>query len=259
MRKKNRNFEENKNLYYIIGGSALLIVLFIAIVYNIFTNTNNLEVLDTEKLGQQNNIITEEVSIPMDKTVKQVEDETNTVNKIAINTSNMENINSNSANKNNNESNKTSAKTKETSNNNVKTEINKEISFIRPVDGDIIKEFSKDNLIFSETLNEWTTHNGVDLRAEKTEIVKASAAGVVKSIKNDPRYGLSVTIEHENGYKTIYANLLTSEFVVEGEKVEQGQTIGTVGNTAVFESSQEPHLHFEILKDNEYVNPSNLF
>ena len=49
--------------------------------------------------------------------------------------------------------------------------------------------------------------------------------------------------------------MLTSEFVVEGEKVKTGQTIGTVGNTATFESKDESHLHFEILKDNEQVDP----
>ena len=65
-----------------------------------------------------------------------------------------------------------------------------------------------------------------------------------------------MVIEHVNGYVTIYSNLLTAEFVKEGEEVKQGQTIGTVGNTAVFEVADEPHLHFEILKDNEYLNPS---
>ena len=108
-----------------------------------------------------------------------------------------------------------------------------------------MKEFAQENLVFSETLNEWITHNGIDLRAEKTEVVKAAADGTVKTIKNDPRYGLTITIEHDNGFKTVYANLLTSEFVVEGEKVQKGQTIGTVGNTAIFESSDDTHLHIK--------------
>ena len=99
------------------------------------------------------------------------------------------------------------------------------------------------------------THNGIDIKADKTTIVKASEEGTVKSIKNDPRYGITVVIEHADGYKTIYSNLLTAEFVTEGEKVKQGQTIGTVGNTATFEIADEPHLHFEILKDEEYINP----
>ena len=77
----------------------------------------------------------------------------------------------------------------------------------------------------------------------------------MKSIKNDPRYGLTVVIEHTNGFQTIYSNLLTAEFVEEGEEVKQGDTIATVGNTATFEIADESHLHFEILKNNESLDP----
>ena len=132
----------------------------------------------------------------------------------------------------------------------------KELSFERPVEGEMVREYAKDNLIYSATLEEWTTHLGVDIKADKTTVVKAAEAGTVKSIKNDPRFGLTIVIEHENNFQTVYANLLTSEFVVEGEKVEKGQSIGTVGNTAVFEIADEPHLHFEILKDSLPVDPS---
>ena len=72
---------------------------------------------------------------------------------------------------------------------------------------------------------------------------------------NDPRYGLTIVIEHTSGYKTVYANLLSTEFVVVGENVEQGQTIGTVGTTSTFEVLDDPHLHFEIIKDDEYLDP----
>lgn len=89
-----------------------------------------------------------------------------------------------------------------------------------------------------------------------TTVVKASEAGTVKSIKNDPRYGLTIVILHDNGFETVYSNLLTSEFVVEGEKVGKGQSIGTVGNTAAFEVADDSHLHFEILKDSIQVDPS---
>ena len=99
-------------------------------------------------------------------------------------------------------------------------------------------------------------HNGIDIKAPKTTVVVASSDGVVESIKNDPRYGLTVIIEHANGFQTVYSNLLTSEFVVEGEKVEKGQSLGTVGNTAAFEIADEAHLHFEILKDSVQVDPN---
>ena len=126
--------------------------------------------------------------------------------------------------------------TKQTSNNAEK------VSFDWPVKGDILKAFSIDNLLYSSTLQEWTVHNGIDIKADKASVVSAAADGVVKSIKNDPRYGLTVTIEHSDGYKTV-------------EKVSKGQNIGTVGNTANFEVADNFHLHFEILKDSEYINP----
>ena len=49
--------------------------------------------------------------------------------------------------------------------------------------------------------------------------------------------------------------MLTTEFVSEGEKVNKGQTIATIGDSAVYEIVDESHLHFEILKNNENVNP----
>ena len=148
------------------------------------------------------------------------------------------------------------ATAKQSTQTNAKVENKKEVEFQWPVKGDILKAFSVDNLLFSSTLQEWTVHNGIDIKADKTTIVSSAADGNVKSIKNDPRYGLSITIEHDNGFKTVYSNLLTAEFVVEGEKVKAGQTIGTVGNSANFEISDESHLHFEILKDGEYVDPT---
>ena len=87
-------------------------------------------------------------------------------------------------------------------------------------------------------------------------MVKASANGKVKSIKNDPRYGLSIIIEHQDGYETLYASLLSTEFVTVGEEVKQGQSIGTVGNSAAFEVADAPHLHFEIIQNGESIDPS---
>ena len=140
--------------------------------------------------------------------------------------------------------------------NNEKKEEAKEISFVMPVDGEIVRGFAKDSLVYSETLQEWIVHQAIDIKANSRDVVKAAADGTVKSIKNDPRYGLTVIIEHHGGFKTVYSNLLTAEFVVEGESVKQGQTLGTVGSSATFEIADEPHLHFEMLKDSEYTDPT---
>ena len=139
---------------------------------------------------------------------------------------------------------------------NVEPEIVKDPEFIIPVEGEISRGFAKDSLIYSETLEEWITHFAIDIKADRTTVVKSAEKGTVKFIKNDPRYGLSIVIEHVNGFETVYSNLLTTEFVTEGEKVEKGQSIGTVGNSASFEIADEPHLHFEIIKDGENVDPN---
>lgn len=132
----------------------------------------------------------------------------------------------------------------------------KDPEFEMPTSGEIMRGYAKDTLVYSDTLEEWVVHLGIDIKADRTTVVKASEAGTITSIKNDPRYGLTIVIEHTNGYKSVYSNLLTTEFVTEGDKVEKGQSIGTVGNSAAFEIVDEPHLHFEILKDGENVDPN---
>ena len=149
--------------------------------------------------------------------------------------------------------NKTTTETNAKSKNKEKEK--EKMKFEVPIKGEVLREFAKESLVYSNTLQEWVTHNGVDIKADKTSVVKAAASGTVSAIKNDPRYGLTVIINHDNGFQTVYSNLLTAEFVVKGEKVEIGQSIGTVGNSASFEISDEYHLHFELLKDNEYLDP----
>lgn len=128
--------------------------------------------------------------------------------------------------------------------------------FIKPVEGEEISNFSMNSLIYSNTLQEWITHRGIDIKAEKGTEVKASKSGKIKLINNDPRYGISVTIEHKEGFSTVYSCMLDTVELKEGDDVEQGQTIGHIGNSGVFEVSDGMHLHFEMLKDGEYINPN---
>lgn len=181
---------------------------------------------------------------------KQVNANGTNTNQEEINSNNENTSKENVVNEDNQTNNDQAENKVEENNNNENT-----TQFIFPVEGEVIKEFAKDNLIYSETLEEWITHPGIDIKADRTTIVKSVADGTVKSIKNDPRYGLTVTIEHADGYTSVYSSLLTAEFVKEGEKVTQGQTIGTVGNSAVFEVAEDNHLHFELLKDGSNINP----
>ncbi len=270
--KRGRRFFENDNLL-IYGGIAVFIILAVAIgiiMYMTSKSENGESVGNTVGQNQTVNQDTESASTDIGKTVKEQEgnllkeDNTNsTANNTTIDTNSNTNTNSNTTT--NSSSNTTTQNTTNNTNTttekpvneeNKVTETKKEISFVKPVEGEIICEFAKDNLIYSETLKEWITHTAIDIKADKTSVIKSAAAGTVKSIVNDPRYGLTVVIEHDDGYETVYSNLLTAEFVVEGEDIEQGQTIGTAGNTAAFESSMESHLHFELLKDGEYLDPT---
>ncbi len=202
---------------------------------------------------------TQSASTEIGKSVEEAKEETNTTNNTTSNSSatntTTKNTNTSSNTTKTNKTN-TSGASATTNTTAQKEETKRELSFAKPVDGEIMKEYAKDNLVYSNTLEEWVTHLGIDIKAEKTTVVKSAEAGKVKSIKNDPRYGLTVVIEHDDGYQTVYSNLLTAEFVVEGENVDKGQTIGTVGNTASFESGDEAHLHFELLKDSVQVDPS---
>ena len=145
----------------------------------------------------------------------------------------------------------------ETSSNEIdSSNVIKDLEFKSPVSGEILVDYAKESLVYSETLDEWTTHLGIDIKADKTSVVVASESGVVESIKNDPRYGLTITIRHNDEFKTVYSNLLSTEFVNEGDNIEKGQTIATVGESASFEIADISHLHFEMYKNGESVNPT---
>lgn len=128
--------------------------------------------------------------------------------------------------------------------------------FIYPVFGEVTFNYSQDKLVYSKTLEEWRTHSGIDVAADRGTPVKAVADGVVSEVKSDPRFGITVIIDHQNGIKTVYANLAGDDMVSPNQKVKQGDVIGSVGNTAAFESVEQTHLHFEVLKGNAPVNPA---
>ena len=281
MRRDRRGKHDNKKvqdkitMYSIIGVAALVVILVGLLIYSksLSDNVQN-GAIDLEGMAKQNeqnlqniqnNTNSASVSTEIGKSVEQSKNEIS--NNTNVNTSVKNNANNTTNTDNKTNISKQNTSTTNSKNTNTKTEStnktadskateNKELSFEKPIDGEIVKEYAKDNLIYSNTLQEWTTHLGIDIKADKTTVVKSAEAGKVKSIKNDPRYGLTIVIEHDNGYQTVYSNLLSSEFVVEGEKVEKGQSIGTVGNTAAFEIADEAHLHFEILKDSIQVDPN---
>ncbi len=126
---------------------------------------------------------------------------------------------------------------------------------IVPVDGTIGLNFTDGNLIYSTTLEEWTSHEGIDFYAAEGATVVASRSGVIKEMYEDELWGIVIILDHGNGMLTKYAGLQTNKMVNEGQKVEKGDPISKVGRTAAIEKMDKPHLHFEVLKDGVLVDP----
>ncbi|MGE0088068.1 MAG: peptidoglycan DD-metalloendopeptidase family protein [Bacteroidales bacterium] len=102
-------------------------------------------------------------------------------------------------------------------------------------------------------------HNAVDIKAPVGTPVYATANGKVRKVEQDFKigegYGKYIIIDHEGGYSTLYAQL-SEYYVTEGKEVNQGDVIGYVGQTGL---STGPHLHYEVMKDGENLNPEDYF
>jgi murein DD-endopeptidase MepM/ murein hydrolase activator NlpD len=132
-----------------------------------------------------------------------------------------------------------------------------ETVFALPVSGNLLVPYSESADVFYEYLREWRYHPGVDLEANAGALVLCAADGVVKEVIESAarNMGTTVVVEHANGFETLYSNLSETVSVRAGQTIAAGDTVGTVGSTAISELALPPHLHFEILKNGEPVDP----
>jgi murein DD-endopeptidase MepM/ murein hydrolase activator NlpD len=98
-------------------------------------------------------------------------------------------------------------------------------------------------------------HYGADFAAATGTPVIATAAGVVRSVENDPIWGRRVTITHGHNFRTVYAHLGTVR-VAQGRAVKRGEEIGTVGMTGL---TTGPHVHYEVWRNDTPINPEEYF
>lgn len=127
---------------------------------------------------------------------------------------------------------------------------------VSPLSGETVAAFSMDELAYSETLADWRTHDGIDIAAEVGTQVIAACSGVVTAVRDDDMMGTLVTIAHDDGYETTYANLRSSPGVGEGQYVSAGEVIGAVGSSSIAEFSMPAHLHFSVSKDGVPCDPA---
>ena len=126
---------------------------------------------------------------------------------------------------------------------------------VSPLSGKVVTAFSVDHLVYSETMGDWRTHDGIDISAQAGTKVLAASAGTVLAVEDDALMGTTVTLRHSGGYQTTYACLQATPAVEQGDTVTAGQVIGAVGTTAAAESAQGPHLHFSVTKDGDAMDP----
>ena len=124
-----------------------------------------------------------------------------------------------------------------------------------PVQGEVLSGYAMEVLSYNQTTRDWRVHNGVDFAAAAGTAVTAAADGEVYTVYEDDQMGMTVVIRHEGGYTTRYSSLGADVAVSAGQQVLMGQTIGTVGTSALMENALGDHVHFTVTKDDEPVDP----
>lgn len=130
--------------------------------------------------------------------------------------------------------------------------------FVAPVSGEVLRGCSLEVPVFSQTMEDYRTHNGVDLYCFAGSDVAVVADGIVKKVWDDPMMGMSISVEHAGGAVSVYQNLYDElpEEIGEGVAVRSGQIIATAGNTALLEVAEEDHLHFSLSINGSAVDPT---
>lgn len=122
-----------------------------------------------------------------------------------------------------------------------------------PVNGNIVREYAKERLVYSPTLKEYSTHLAVDISGKPGQSVVASADGEVVLCGDDKLLGSYVIIKHNDRVSTGYYSLGSYNVKV-GDTLAAGDVLGTVGASALLENSMGEHVHFELTVDNKNVS-----
>ena len=155
----------------------------------------------------------------------------------------------------------TEQSTTQNQNNNSSTTGSKIPTFILPVSGSLSSKHDPSLQVFSPTMQDYRVHIGIDLDTKENAPVYAAADGKISKIWVDTLMGYSIAIKHSGDCVTIYKNLSETlpEGIAEGVSVRSGQLIATVGESAMVEIAEEPHLHFEMTVGDLAVDPLEYF
>jgi len=134
-------------------------------------------------------------------------------------------------------------------------------TFALPVNGTLAKSHDATTQVFSDTMQDYRVHLGIDISTEAGAPVYAAADGTVAQIWDDALMGKCIAVKHNGDAYTIYKNLSATlpEDIAEGTAVPVGKLIAYVGESAMVEMADEPHLHFEMTVGGLAVDPLDYF
>lgn len=133
--------------------------------------------------------------------------------------------------------------------------------YVKPCGGLITREYSPDVLVYSPTMYDYRVHTGIDIAADIGTQIKAISGGKISEVRDDDMYGTTITVDSPDGLRISYSNLSAElpQGIEAGADIQTGSVIGGVGDTAICESAQAPHLHVEASRNGNAFDPSELF
>ncbi|NEZ47440.1 M23 family metallopeptidase [Clostridium niameyense] len=130
-------------------------------------------------------------------------------------------------------------------------------NFIKPVEGTLARVYSEDPVFWNST-SSYRSNLGIDIKTSLGKPVFSVADGKVEDVVTSSQDGVQIIVNHQNGLKTIYANLDPKVKVSKGQQIKKGDPIGCIGKTTLRSAYEKygDHLHFAVMKGNNYINPS---
>ncbi len=137
------------------------------------------------------------------------------------------------------------------------TTANEPVNFSSPLSLNIGSDFSMGVPVFSQTMNDYRTHNGVDFIGVKGESVRTVGEGTVVSVEKNALWGNQVTVDHGNGITSCISGLSDEALIGVGTTVYTDTVIGVIGDIPV-EKSEQSHIHLEMRENGKLVDPLEL-
>lgn len=127
--------------------------------------------------------------------------------------------------------------------------------FSLPILSEVFNPYSGGELVKNKTLNDWRTHDGIDIKAEKGTDIMACADGKISRIYDDALWGTCMEIEHSGGMLSVYCGIEKASITLkEGDEVKVKDAIGKVDKIPC-EISLDSHLHFGLKQGGKWVDP----